>query len=65
MVFSGGPRSCLGKNLALTEMRVMMIKFMKRYSKVVELFKGERKFELMLTLHLLQSKVIITKNETK
>ena len=31
LTFSGGPRGCIGKNLALTESKVMMIKFMRRY----------------------------------
>ena len=31
LTFSGGPRGCIGKNLALTESKVMMIKFMQRY----------------------------------
>ena len=31
MMFSGGPRGCIGRNLALTEMRVLMIKLMQRY----------------------------------
>lgn len=34
MIFSGGPRSCTGKHLAMTEMKVMAIKFMQRYSKL-------------------------------
>ena len=34
MIFSGGPRSCLGKNLAITEMKVMMIKIMQRYENI-------------------------------
>ena len=29
--FSAGPRSCLGKNLSLIEMKVMVVKLMKRY----------------------------------
>ena len=37
MIFSTGPRSCLGKHLSLTEMKVMIIKLMRRYENVVEL----------------------------
>ena len=32
--FSGGPRSCIGKNLAKLEAKIGLIKFMKRYEKI-------------------------------
>ena len=34
--FSGGPRGFIGKNLALIETKIMVIKFMKRYSSMME-----------------------------
>jgi cytochrome P450 len=37
LLFSGGPRGCLGKSLALVEIKVMMIKFLKRYDRLKEL----------------------------
>ena len=33
--FSAGPRSCIGKNLALMEMKIMTIKLLMRYEKVI------------------------------
>ena len=36
MVFSVGPRNCIGKYLALTEIKVMMIKILQRYKNIVE-----------------------------
>ena len=57
--FSGGPRGCIGKNLAITEMKVMMIKFLQRYENLVEL--KERMYELQLTYHIKHSDVRITK----
>jgi cytochrome P450 len=37
MIFSAGPRSCIGKYLAMTEIKVMIVKFLKRYESIVEL----------------------------
>ena len=34
--FSLGPRSCLGKNLALLESKIAVIKFMQRYEELKE-----------------------------
>ena len=39
MMFSGGPRGCIGRNLALIEMKVLMIKMIQRYSSCEELSK--------------------------
>ena len=36
MMFGGGPRSCIGKNLALVNSKVMTIKFLQRYASVIE-----------------------------
>jgi cytochrome P450 len=33
--FGGGARSCIGKHLALLEAKISLVKFMKRYSKIV------------------------------
>ena len=52
MGFSAGPRSCIGKNLALVEMRVMMIKILLRYEKVVELGMKDRSYEMPFTVHV-------------
>ena len=43
------------KNLAITEMKVMMIKFLQRYENLVEL--KERMYELQLTYHIKHSDV--------
>ena len=32
--FNGGARTCIGKHLALTESKIALIKFMKRYKKI-------------------------------
>lgn len=32
--FSGGPRNCIGKHLAMFEAKIGLIKFMKRYKKI-------------------------------
>lgn len=34
--FSGGPRTCIGKHLALVQSKIALIKFIQRYKKVVE-----------------------------
>jgi len=48
MLFSGGPRGCLGKSLALVEIKVMMIKFLQRYDKLKELAlkDGKRAYDI-------------------
>ena len=58
-MFSGGPRGCIGKHLAIIEMKVMMIKFLQRYENLVEM--KERKYELQLTYHITNSDVRVTK----
>ena len=52
LIFSRGPRNCLGKHLALTEMKVMTVKFMQRYDKAVELGSKGRAFRVQLALHI-------------
>ena len=61
MVFSGGPRSCIGKNLALTETKVMMIKLMQRFDNVIEHSVKERKIEAPFTLHIKDCKADLIK----
>jgi len=63
MIFSGGPRSCIGKYLALTEIKVMTIKFMQRYETLVEPMAKNREFELLLTYHMKHDKVTIKKKK--
>ena len=60
MIFSGGPRNCPGRSLALTNTRVMMIKFMKRYRGLIEegtLNAAERSYEFKLIYHIKNTKV--------
>ena len=47
IMFSGGPRGCIGKNLALIEVKVFMIKFLKRYDGLIEEEIKERKSRRM------------------
>jgi cytochrome P450 len=61
LIFSGGPRGCLGKHLALTEMKVMMIKFMKRYASLLEPGIQERAYHMQLTITIPNSEVVLTK----
>jgi cytochrome P450 len=61
LIFSGGPRACIGKNLALIEIKVMIIKFFKRYSNLVEPGIKERAYRFLMTLHIPNSEVVITK----
>jgi cytochrome P450 len=34
--FFGGPHACIGKQLALTEVKVAVIKFLRRYQTLIE-----------------------------
>jgi cytochrome P450 len=61
LIFSGGPRGCIGKNLALTEIKVMAIKFIKRYSNLVESNAKHRTYRMMLTIHIPDSEVVLTR----
>ena len=61
LTFSGGPRGCLGKNLALTEMKVMMIKFMQRYENLQEVGLQERSYEYGLTYAIKNTESVIRK----
>jgi hypothetical protein len=45
----------------MTEMKVMMIKFMQRYSNLEEPEATHRRLELQLTHHLTNSTAILTK----
>ena len=60
-IFSGGPRGCIGKSLALTEMKVLMIKFVQRYENLVETKREDRAFELQTTYKMISKEVILTK----
>lgn len=62
MIFSGGPRSCIGRSLAITNTKVMMIKFLQRYGGLVEegnLDGKERGFEFKLIYHIKDTKVTL------
>ena len=53
--FSGGPRSCIGKQLSYLEGKIAAIKFLRRYEHMKE--PKERVFELGLTMRLKHSVV--------
>ena len=62
MIFSGGPRSCIGRSLALINTKVMMIKFLQRYGGLVEegrMDDKERGFEFKLIYHIKDTKVTL------
>ena len=63
MLFSGGPRGCLGKGLALVEMKVMMIKFIQRYDKLKELGlkDGKRAYDIRFLYVVKDSAVELSK----
>ena len=52
MVFSSGPRNFIGKNLALFEVKVMTIKLIKRYEKVIEHNIKDRAYNMPFALHI-------------
>ena len=57
--FSGGPRTCIGKHIALLESKIAMVKFIRRYSAIKELH--ERVIALGITSTLVQPEVRLTK----
>jgi cytochrome P450 len=61
LIFSGGPRGCLGKTLALTEARVMMIKFMRRYVSLKEPGRHEQGYQMLLTVSIPNTEAVLTK----
>lgn len=62
VIFSGGPRSCMGKNLAHIEMKVMTIKFLKRYKNLIEHgWNQGRGYDLKLVYCVKDSSVTLTK----
>ena len=63
MVFSGGPRNCIGKNLALTELKVMVIKFMKRYEKLEGPAVTEKEFKIEFNLQISNNEATVTKRQ--
>ena len=63
VIFSGGPRSCMGKNLAHIEMKVMMIKFFRRYKNLIEhgCKQEGRAYDLKLVYCVKDSSVTLTR----
>ena len=64
-MFSGGARGCIGKRLALLEIKVMMIKLLMRYSGLEE--KGiqngqKRAFDMKLTYEVKNSNVVLKRS---
>lgn len=57
--FSNGPRSCIGKNLALLESKVAVIKFLQRYKNLKEV--NERGFTIDIAYHLKSGAVAFEK----
>lgn len=64
-IFGAGLRACIGKNLAQLEKRIIIIKFLKRYSNLVEhaLLKGKREYHLQIAYTIKDSTVTLTKAE--
>lgn len=58
--FSGGPRTCIGKYLALVQSKIAIIKFMKRYKGVTE--KKQRVYGYNFMSHLPNTEAILQKN---
>ena len=61
-MFSGGPRGCIGKSLALIETKIMMIKFMKRYGSLIEEGTSngkEREYGVGLTYYVKNTSVVL------
>ena len=63
MIFSSGPRSCIGKNLALIEIKIMTIKVMQRYEKVMEHDIEHRAYDLPFALHIKNCQAGLLKKE--
>ena len=59
MAFSEGPRTCIGKHLALLESKILLVKLLQRYEKVKE--NQERVITLGIVQSLDNSEVTITK----
>ena len=59
MNFSGGPRSCIGKQLANLELKIALIKFLTRYDNLKELH--ERVFMVGMTGRYKNCEVELTK----
>ena len=63
-MFSGGPRGCIGKNLALTEIKIMTIKFMQRYGNLIEEGIQDEKIRELgmgMTYKVINSSAILTR----
>ena len=61
MVFSAGPRTCIGKNLALTELKIMTVKFMQRYNLEPGKSVDERGIDLPFALQIKNRKTTLTR----
>jgi cytochrome P450 len=59
---SGGPRGCIGKYLALTESRVMMIKVPEAVRQPCGAVIKERAYRMLLTVDLPNSKVVLNRS---
>ena len=63
MVFGSGPRACIGKSLALTEIKVMTIMILQRYENIRELGIKERAYELPFTIAIKNTNAVLVKKE--
>lgn len=55
MEFGAGPRSCIGKNLALLDTKIAVIKFLQRYEGLEEI--SDRGFMYEFSYHIQSSAV--------
>ena len=66
MVFSGGPRNCIGKTLALANSKVFIIKFLRRYSNLIEegIQDGKKRaFDYKLLYHVRNTQATLIREE--
>ena len=60
MGFGTGPRNCIGKQLATSETKIAIIKFLQRYKNLKEV-SPTREFIYTITYHLKDSTVTFQK----